>query len=342
MESTNENLRFETTPFIIIDGLSQLRRAMHAPAYSEIKNGAAYGFIKILSGICHKFKPKGVLIVWDGGRSQRRMSLFDKYKIQREAINPEDQAEKDLRDKIIAEQKRIVVEVTSLLGVPSIEIPEIEADDVIGRIVEDGREFFSENIVVVTEDTDYLQLVSSYTKIYRPIVSLFISAENFAETLSYPLGFTVPYQAIVGKPSNNLTGVPGVGKKSAYEFLTAFVKTFDYPPTDYEGYTKYILDFARKSGSSRIRKIYEHQKLFFFMIEMVDFRYEFVPHDIIQLCEQKTIDAKGTYNQKDTLTALEKYSMFSLIGDYSSWADPFIVANQTNKLSGMTLDEIFS
>jgi len=78
------------------------------------------------------------------------------------------------------------------------------------------------------------------------------------------------------------------------------------------------------------------------MIEMVDFRYEFVPHDIIQLCEQKTIDAKGTYNQKDTLTALEKYSMFSLIGDYSSWADPFIVANQTNKLSGMTLDEIFS
>lgn len=108
--------------------------------------------------------------------------------------------------------------------IPVYSKPGYEADDVIGTIATKA----GENVVVVTGDRDQLQLVDDKKniKLYMPVAGLanaklFGEAET-VERMGVPPSQIDDYKALVGDPSDNYLGVPGIGPKTAIKLLEKY------------------------------------------------------------------------------------------------------------------------
>jgi DNA polymerase-1 len=149
-------------PLILIDGMSLVFRAYHALQRTGMQSPsgepsfAVFAFANILTSLLDKHSPDAIAVVFDTPEPTFRHELYDQYKAHRDAF-PED---------LVPQLARIKSMIT-MLGLEMVEMPGFEADDVIGTICKresnDGHE-----ILCVTSDKDYFQLVNDKVKILRP------------------------------------------------------------------------------------------------------------------------------------------------------------------------------
>ena len=169
-----------------------------------------YGFASILMRILEQNHPDYLAVAFDRGKTFRN-EMFEGYKATR-AKMPD-----DLRIQI--ERMR---ELVDALGVPRLEMDGFEADDILGS---SAKTFAQKGytVKIVTGDRDLLQLVDenvivnlaggkiSDSRDYTP--------DKVKETLGVPPELVVDYKALVGDPSDNYPGVPGIGPKTAITLL---------------------------------------------------------------------------------------------------------------------------
>lgn len=169
-----------------------------------------YGFASILMRILEQNHPDYLAVAFDRGKTFRN-EMYEGYKATR-AKMPD-----DLRIQI--ERMR---ELVDALGVPRLEMDGFEADDILGS---SAKTFAQKGytVKIVTGDRDLLQLVDenvivnlaggkiSDSKDYTP--------DKVKETLGVPPELVVDYKALVGDPSDNYPGVPGIGPKTAITLL---------------------------------------------------------------------------------------------------------------------------
>ena len=103
-------------------------------------------------------------------------------------------------------------EVVQALGIPIVEVPRYEADDVIGTLAQKA-EAAGLDVIILTGDLDVLQLVTEHIRV-------FASRRGISDTIIYDIdkvreryGFEPPlvvdFKALQGDPSDNIPGVPG-------------------------------------------------------------------------------------------------------------------------------------
>jgi DNA polymerase-1 len=173
----------------------------------------SYGFASVLLRLLEQDKPEYLAVAFDTGKTFRN-EIYSAYKATR-AKMPD-----DLRPQV--DRIRSLVDA---FGIPRLEIEGFEADDVLGSVtsqaVAQGM-----GVKIITGDRDLLQLVSP-----RVIVNLAGSklseAKDFTpeEVTAYmgvPPEQIVDYKALVGDPSDNIPGVPGVGEKTALALLRQY------------------------------------------------------------------------------------------------------------------------
>ena len=116
-------------------------------------------------------------------------------------------------------------EVVLALGIPIIEVPRYEADDVIGTLAQKG-EAAGLDVIILTGDLDVLQLVTEHIRV-------FASRRGISDTIIYDIdkvreryGFEPPlvvdFKALQGDPSDNIPGVPGIGEKTAMSLVQQY------------------------------------------------------------------------------------------------------------------------
>ena len=116
-------------------------------------------------------------------------------------------------------------EVVEALGIPIVEIPTFEADDVIGTLAQKA-EAAGLDVIIVTGDLDVLQLVTEHIRV-------FASRRGLSDTIIYDVdkvreryGFEPPlvvdFKALQGDPSDNIPGVPGIGEKTAMSLVQQY------------------------------------------------------------------------------------------------------------------------
>ena len=121
----------------------------------------------------------------------------------------------------LAEQISWVHEACEALGVPILTAPGYEADDVIGtvaaRAAADGFE-----VAIVSIDKDFFQLVHDGVRVYDPREDgAWFDAQGVVEKFGVKPSQVVDVLALVGDTSDNVAGVPGVGKKGAVDLISA-------------------------------------------------------------------------------------------------------------------------
>lgn len=199
----------------LIDGSSQMYRAYHAFRGKGLSNQegqtthAVYVFVTMLRKLMTDHKPEFIAASFDLKGPTFRDKIVTDYKANRAAM-PDD----------LAEQITWVHEACEALGVPILNSPGYEADDVIGtmakRAVNEGFD-----VAIVSIDKDFFQLVGERIRVYDPREEgAFFDAQGVIDKFGVKPSQVVDVLALVGDTSDNVAGVPGVGKKGAIDLIT--------------------------------------------------------------------------------------------------------------------------
>ncbi|WP_242356219.1 MULTISPECIES: DNA polymerase I [Anaeromyxobacter] len=203
----------------LIDGSGFVFRAYHAIPHLSTTRGtptnAVYGFTTMLLKALREHAPTHVALVMDAGRKSFRNEIDPTYKANR----PE--APDDLRA-----QFPLVREVADALAVPRIEEGGVEADDVIATLACRAREQGYE-VVVVTGDKDFAQLVDEKLSLYDPMAEAsgrggWTGPAEVEKKLGVRPDQVVEYMAILGDKIDNVPGIAGIGEVTAAALVRRF------------------------------------------------------------------------------------------------------------------------
>jgi DNA polymerase-1 len=203
----------------LIDGSGFVFRAYHAlPPLSSTKGvptHAVYGFTTMLLKALREHSPTHVAVVLDASRRSFRTDLDPAYKANRPETPPD-----------LAPQFPLVRQVTRALQVPILEEQGVEADDVIATLARRARSLGWE-VVIVTGDKDFTQLVGEGIQLYDPMAEAsgrggWTGPAEVEKKMGVPPGQVVEYQALLGDKIDNVPGIPGVGEVTAAALVRHF------------------------------------------------------------------------------------------------------------------------
>jgi len=204
---------------VLVDGYGLIFRAYHAlppsmATASGEQTNAVYGFTAMLLDVLRTRQPDYVVIALESGKTFRHELNAD-YKGTR-AEMPD-----DLRGQIGR-----VTQLIATLGIPIEQRELYEADDVIGslsrRLADDGMQ-----VIIVTGDSDLLQLVDDNILVALPGIKRFGDVREYnpaavVERYGFGPEFIPDYKGLVGDTSDNISGVPGIGDKTAKALIAQF------------------------------------------------------------------------------------------------------------------------
>ena len=199
----------------LIDGNNQMYRAYHAFRGRGLSNAggqsthAVYVFVTMLRKLIADHKPAYLAASFDLAGPTFRDEIVTDYKANRAAM-PDD----------LVEQIAFVHSACEAMGVPIVTAPGYEADDVIGTLARRAAAA-GFDVAIVSMDKDFFQLVGDGIRIFDPRDDgTFYDADGVVTKFGVKPSQVVDVLALVGDASDNVSGVPGVGKKGAIDLIT--------------------------------------------------------------------------------------------------------------------------
>ncbi|HVE88774.1 MAG TPA: DNA polymerase I [Burkholderiaceae bacterium] len=196
---------------LLVDGSSYLYRAYHAlpdlRTSSGEPTGALRGFISMLHVLRQQVDAEYIACVFDAKGKTFRDDLFSEYKANRTAM-PDD----------LGRQIGPIHEAVGALGWPIIQIPGIEADDVIATLARRaGEQQF--RTIVSTSDKDLAQLVNENVTLVNTMSNETLDIAGVQRKFGVPPARIVDYLTLIGDSVDNVPGVDKVGPKTAAKWL---------------------------------------------------------------------------------------------------------------------------
>ncbi|MBO7402088.1 MAG: hypothetical protein J6U10_03750, partial [Lachnospiraceae bacterium] len=202
-----------------------------------VYTNAVYGFLRYLFRVLKTVPPTHLVVNWDISRTTFRTEMYPEYKSNRSSM-PEP----------LGVQFDLCQEVLSKMGIMQLMSETYEADDFSGTV----SKRFEDQIPVriISKDRDYLQLVSDKTELWIMSSSVQKTEELFKKYNMDPKDYVVAercfpltpelvekeygvspssvpsLKGLMGDPSDNIKGVPGIGEKAAMALISKY-KTID-------------------------------------------------------------------------------------------------------------------
>lgn len=204
------------TKLVVIDGNAIMHRAFHALPPLTTPTGepinAVQGFLNMLLKIVEELEPTHLAVCFDRPEPTFRKALSKEY-----------QAHRPEMDDTLSPQFPKIQAVLKAMHIPVYDKAGFEADDLIGTIATKTK---ADSVAIVTGDKDILQLVNDKVKVYLPIKGLSVGQLMSAKDVKAKLGVLpnqiVDLKALIGDPSDNYKGVPGIGPKTAEVLLAEY------------------------------------------------------------------------------------------------------------------------
>ena len=212
----------KTDHFYLIDGSGYIFRAYYAlPPLSRksdgLPTGAVSGFCSMLFKLLEDSKsrdnlekPTHFAVIFDSARKNFRNEIYSDYKANRSEA-PED----------LIPQFEYIRKSVKAFNLPSVELINYEADDLIATYVEQILKKGA-NVTIVSSDKDLMQLYKPGVRIYDPMKNKFIDKNDIEKKFGVEPDKVVDVQSLAGDTSDNVPGVPGIGVKTASELINQY------------------------------------------------------------------------------------------------------------------------
>jgi DNA polymerase-1 len=199
---------------VLIDGSGFIFRAFHALPPMTRPDGvpvnAVFGFTNMLAKLLKDHEGTHIAVIFDAGRMTFRNRIYEAYKAHRPP--PPDE---------LIPQFALVREATVAFGVPSIELEDWEADDLIASYARAAVEIGGQ-ATIVSSDKDLMQLIRPGVTMLDPMKQKPIGPAEVMEKFGVAPDKLIEVQALMGDPTDNVPGVPGIGPKTAAQLIGEF------------------------------------------------------------------------------------------------------------------------
>ena len=186
--------------------------------------GGTIGFLNNLKSVIDKVSPSEVYIISDGpGSSMRRKRINKDYKGNRDrewkrgSVRAFDFLNENEMESNFKFQIERLKEYLSILPVKMIEIPFVEADDIIAEIA--NKYYDDSNVIIYSTDKDFLQLLNDHVFVFHPTTKKIVNKNTFLEKYELLSDNYIYLKIIEGDTSDNVKGIRGVARKT---FLKMF------------------------------------------------------------------------------------------------------------------------
>ncbi len=212
----------KTDHFYLIDGSGYIFRAYYAlPPLSRksdgLPTGAVSGFCSMLFKLLEDSKsdenlqkPTHFAVIFDSARKTFRNEIYSDYKANRS------EAPDDLAPQFEYIRKSVVA-----FNLPSVDLPNYEADDLIATYVDQILKKGAK-VTIVSSDKDLMQLYKKNVRIFDPMKNKFITEEDVFKKFGVDASKVIDVQSLAGDSSDNVPGVPGIGVKTAAELINKY------------------------------------------------------------------------------------------------------------------------
>ena len=198
----------------LIDGSAYIHRAYHAIRTLSNSRGlptnAVFGFTRMIIKLVEDKKPSYIVVLFDAKGPTFRHRLYDDYKANRPPL-PEE----------LIVQIPYIKKITEAFNFKIIEMPGYEADDLIGTLARQAEES-GFDVIMVTGDKDFMQLVSEKSTIWDPMKEKSTNIGVILNEFGIPPEQLVDVMGLAGDASDNIPGVPGIGQKTAVSLIKRF------------------------------------------------------------------------------------------------------------------------
>ena len=199
---------------VLVDGSSYLYRAFHAlPALTNSKGeptGAMHGVIAMLRRLRNAYPTEHFAVVFDPRGPTHRDAWFAEYKAHRPPMPGE-----------LAAQIEPLHEMIRAMGMPLLQLPGVEADDVIGSLAEQARQG-GMRVLISTGDKDLAQLVDEQVTLINTMDDTVLDRDGVVAKFGVPPERIIDYLSLVGDSVDNVPGVPSCGPKTAVKWLSTY------------------------------------------------------------------------------------------------------------------------
>ena len=212
----------KTDHFYLIDGSGYIFRAYYAlPPLTRKSDGLPVGAV---SGFCSMLfklledskskenlqKPTHFAVIFDAARKTFRNEIYSDYKANRS------EAPDDLAPQFEYIRKSVIA-----FNLPSVDLPNYEADDLIATYVEQILAKGAK-VTIVSSDKDLMQLYRKDVRLFDPMKNKFITTEDIINKFGVEPKKVIDVQSLAGDSSDNIPGVPGIGVKTAAELINKY------------------------------------------------------------------------------------------------------------------------
>jgi len=202
---------------LIVDGNSIINRAFYAirplTTSSGLHTNAIFGMINILTKHIESVKPDYCAVAFDLRAPTFRHKMYSEYKAGRRAMPQE-----------LAMQFEPAKECVKALGFSVLSMESYEADDILGTLSLNAKQYDDVKCYIVTGDRDALQLIDDTTTVLLETNKGTVEFDRAHFTEQYgvsPESF-IDVKALMGDSSDNIPGVPGIGEKTALKLIAEF------------------------------------------------------------------------------------------------------------------------
>ena len=199
---------------VLVDGSGYIFRAFHGLPMMNRPDGtpinAVFGFTKMLLKLKADLNPSHIIVIFDAGRVTFRNDIYPDYKANR-SEPPEE----------LVPQFALVRQAAEAIGLPVLEMPGFEADDLIASYARQAEQA-GMSCLIVSSDKDLMQLVRGNITMLDPMKNRPIGREEVIEKFGVTPDKVVDVQALAGDSTDNVPGVPGIGIKTAAELINQF------------------------------------------------------------------------------------------------------------------------
>lgn len=260
---------------LIIDGNSLMHRAFYGVPPLSNRQGeptnAVFGFLNMMLRMLSEYEPKWTGVAFDTHAPTFRHEAYAEYKGTRHKT-PED----------LIPQFHVLRELLPHMGIAVMELDGYEADDILGTCARQAEEKGIE-AYLVTGDKDALQLVSDTTRVLltrRGITDIHrYDPQALKDEYDLAPWQIVELKALMGDSSDNIPGVPGVGKKTASKLLSAY--------TDIEGVYGHVDEV---SGKSLKQKLIDNEDQARLSRELATIDRNVPIDDVFTLCDRRSME----------------------------------------------------
>jgi DNA polymerase-1 len=201
---------------------------------------ATLGFVSALQRMIKTYRFNRCAVVFDGDCSEERKELCEEYKANR----PQDWDSLPKDENPFLEEEYIR-DCLQYLGICMLESKGMEADDLIASMA--LRESGAGEVVIASYDSDFFQLINDKISVlrYRGEHTKIMDKSAFETEFAFPPSRYALYKSLTGDTSDNVTGVPSIGKKRAAQIVQHYA--------DYEALKSGKFDFLPNKARENLQ-----------------------------------------------------------------------------------------